>query len=310
MHRRDCLRAGLGMLIAPAVPLIASAAETISASDTIEVGGGRISVAFAGEGLKAQRKALLEWVRYSALTVADYYGRLPVPHIQLALIEENGQGVLGGRAFGGEQPAINVRVGNRINAELLRADWVMVHELIHMALPQMPRRQHWLEEGLAVYVESVARVHAGHLSEDFVWRGFIKGMRHGLPRAGDRGLDNTPTWGRTYWGGAIFCLLADIEIRRRTDQRKSLRDAVRGLLIAGLDMRRKADIDAVIRAADRATGVPVFAETYALMAEQPQPEELDRLWASLGVSLRKGELHYDDHAPRVEMRRALLARPA
>ena len=41
-------------------------------------------------------------------------------------------------------------------------------------------------------------------------------MPKGLPQAGDQGLDNTGTWGREYWGGAMFCLLADIEIRKAT----------------------------------------------------------------------------------------------
>jgi hypothetical protein len=42
----------------------------------------------------------------------------------------------------------------------------------------------------------------------------MRDMPKGLPQAGDQGLDNTDTWGRKYWGGAMFCLMADIEIRR------------------------------------------------------------------------------------------------
>jgi len=317
MRRRRLLAisAGLGLgLTLPnrlpgGVPGRLHAAETVALEDVVAVTGGRISVAISGERLRAQRALLLEWVAYSATAVADFYRRLPVPQVQLALIETGGAKVDGGRAFGGAQPAINVRVGSGVDAAALRRDWVLVHELIHLALPQMSRHQHWLEEGLAVYVESLARVHAGQLSEDFVWRGFLKGMPHGLPKPGDRGLDNTPSWGRTYWGGALFCLLADIEIRRRTAQRKSLRDALIGLLDAGLDMRLKAPMSLVVRSADAATGVPAFAETWALMGEQPQPASLAPLWRSLGVSLHGGALRYDDAAPQAAMRRALLAPP-
>jgi hypothetical protein len=39
----------------------------------------------------------------------------------------------------------------------------MVHEMVHTALPDMPDRYAWLSEGLAVYVEPVARVQAGDL---------------------------------------------------------------------------------------------------------------------------------------------------
>ena len=58
-------------------------------------------------------------------------------------------------------------------------------------------------------------------------------MPKGLPAAGDRGLDYTPTWGRTYWGGALFCLLADIDIRKRTSNRFGLQDALRAIVAAG-----------------------------------------------------------------------------
>jgi hypothetical protein len=58
-------------------------------------------------------------------------------------------------------------------------------------------------------------------------------MPQGLPQAGDRGLDHTPTWGRTYWGGAIFYLLADVKIRKRTRNRVGLQQALQGILAAG-----------------------------------------------------------------------------
>jgi hypothetical protein len=58
-------------------------------------------------------------------------------------------------------------------------------------------------------------------------------MRQGLPEVGDRGLDLTHTWGRTYWGGALFCLAADVEIRRRTGNTMGLQDALRAINKAG-----------------------------------------------------------------------------
>ena len=50
-----------------------------------------------------------------------------------------------------------------------------------------------------------------------IWQAMMRDMPKGLPQAGDQGLDNTGTWGRKYWGGAMFCLLADIEIRKATE---------------------------------------------------------------------------------------------
>lgn len=78
-------------------------------------------------------------------------------------------------------------------------------------------------------MEPIARAQVGRLTAEQVWGGMVDGMAQGLPAPGDQGLDNTHTWGRTYWGGAIFCLLADIEIRKRTGNAKSLRDALRAI---------------------------------------------------------------------------------
>ena len=93
----------------------------------------------------------------------------------------------------------------------------MTHEMVHLAFPSVPDEHHWIEEGIATYVEPIARAQVGDLSPEIVWRELVDGLPKGLPAPGDHGLDNTHTWGRTYWGGALFCLMADIEIHRRTN---------------------------------------------------------------------------------------------
>ena len=164
------------------------------------------------------------------------------------------------------------------------------------------------EEGLAVDVESMARAQSGSLSADAVWAGFLDGMPFGLPQAGDKGLDHTRTWGRTYWGGALFCLIADIRIREQTDRQKTLRDALRGIVTAGYDITKSADIRAVLQIGDQATGVNVLLELYDEMRAAPLPKEIDSLWADLGVAQQAGRIIYDDDAPLADIRRALTQR--
>src|ERR1700683_5400195 len=47
----------------------------------------------------------------------------------------------------------------------------------------------------------------GNVTVAEVWGDMVRYMPQGLPAAGDEGLDHTFTWGRTYWGGALCCLL-------------------------------------------------------------------------------------------------------
>jgi hypothetical protein len=157
---------------------------------------------------------------------------------------------------------------------------------------------------LATYVEPLARAQAGGLSTEAVWGGFVRGMPNGLPQAGDRGLDRTHTWGRTYWGGALFCLLADLEIRRRTENRRGLQDALRAILAHG-NMETSSAIAPLLAIGDRAVGVPVLSELYERQRNQPDMTDLEALWRRLGVGMPGGRVVFDDRAPDADLRRAL-----
>src|SRR5260370_685962 len=134
--------------------------------------------------------------------------------------------------------------------------------MVHVALPQLSGEHVWLEEGLATYIEPIARAQAGLVPSEYVWRRFLWGMPHGLPQAGDLGLDHTHTWGRTYWGGALFCLLADIQIRTRTENHHSLQDVLRAIVEAGGNNEVQWPLAQLLRVAAEAAGTPVLSELY------------------------------------------------
>ena len=93
-----------------------------------------------------------------------------------------------------------IPLGRDSTEDVLQRDWVMVHEMVHTALPDMPDRYAWLSEGLAVYVEPVARVQAGDLNAREIWQAMMRDMPKSLPQAGDQGLDNTPAPGDAILG--------------------------------------------------------------------------------------------------------------
>jgi hypothetical protein len=283
------------------------AIETLSeAESAFTLGGSRISVEIRDRVLRGKKDMLLEWVVYSADTVSRYYGRFPVDKVHIKVQVAGGHAVRFGQAFGGESPFVRVVVGEDVTPEALRSDWIMVHEMVHLAMADVPEANRWWLEGLSTYVESIARAQRGHLQEDFVWNGFYHRMPQGLPKVGDRGLDRTPTWGRTYWGGAMFCLLADVEIRKLTNNRKSLQDALRGVLDDGYSMQASATPMQIFESADRATGVAVLVPLYEKMKAAPYPVDLDQLWLQLGVGVENDEIVYDDEAPLAHIRKAML----
>jgi hypothetical protein len=213
--------------------------------------------------------------------------------------------VHGGVTYGGRR--INIRVGRDARVADLDQDWTLTHEMFHLAFPSLDEQYHWMEEGLSVYLEPIARARIGNMPVDQFWRETIEGMPQGLPEAGDRGLNRTHTWGRTYWGGALFWMLADVRIREKTQNRKSLDTAIRAILAAGGDGSAQWPIERVLRAADEATGTSVVSDLFAELAEKPTSPDLPSLWSRLGVRLAGEQVVYVDTAPLFEIRRALTS---
>jgi hypothetical protein len=270
----------------------------------MQLAAGHVEVAMF-PGAFQDEAAVVTWIERSAKAVEAFYGGFPIPRVLVLVQPQSGRKVGFGTTMGSSGAAIEVPVGENVTPEQLHDDWMLVHEMVHTALPDLTRKHHWLEEGLATYLEPLARVQAGITKPEQVWREWIVGMPQGEPEAGDEGLDRTHTWGRTYWGGALFCLAVDVEIRERTAGRKSLVDVVRAIVAQGGNISVGWPIERVIDVGDAATGVPVLRETYARMATKPGAVDLPAIWAKLGVRLERGTVVYDDKAPLAATRRVM-----
>ena len=160
---------------------------------------------------------------------------------------------------------------------------------------------------MATYVEPIARAQLGQLSAQRVWGDMVDGLPKGLPRDGDEGLDRTHTWGRTYWGGALFYLLADVEIRRQTGNRRGLQDALRAVVAADGNISHSWPVAKILATGDQGTGTHVLEDLYAQLKEAPAPTDLAELWQRLGVKVQDGAVSFDDTAPLAAIRRAITA---
>jgi hypothetical protein len=280
-------------------------------SQSLTVEGATLQIDF-GEGmLDLPRADVVQRIQQAAHSVAVYYGRFPVPRVRILVLPVAGRhGVLQGTTWGniGGFPAfLRLRLGQSTTHEELFNDWIITHELSHTALADLPDDQHWLEEGLASYVEPIARVQTGDMDVKTLWAGVVRGMPNGEPEAGDRGLNNTHTWGRTYWGGALFCLMADVEIRRQTGNRKGLQDALRAIVAAGGTIDKDWPVERLLEIGDQATGTHVLAGMYAKWSEAPVTVDLTQLWQQLGVKVEQESVTFDAIAPLAVVRVAITS---
>jgi len=283
-----------------------------SNSDTLTVCGSQIDVQFRPGPLDPDRQEVIDWVRVSAESTATYFGKFPVPHTVVQIVLDAGErGVLGGTTWGSPYVHTRVNLGEHTSAEGFHQDWVMTHEFVHTAMPQLDDNHHWLEEGLATYVEPIARVQHGVLSEESVWADMIRDTPKGEPLSGDRGLDRTHTWARTYWGGAMFYLVADVRIRQQTNNRKGLQDAMQAMVASGQTIADDGTPEAIFALADKSVGVSVMFPLYRQVSEHAVPEDLNALWTALGVRSDGRGVVYNDQAPLASVRKAIFRpRPA
>lgn len=293
-----------------ALPLkIFPSQESSTDTATLKVSGATIDVTLPESPMKLTRQELLGWVGASATTVANYYGHFPVPHLTLKMRSTSGSGIRHGVTYPKDGGLIFISVGRDAGIAATKEDWVLVHEMIHLAFPSMEDDQHWIEEGISTYVEPVARAREGGMSVKEVWGTFVRDMPKGEPAPGDQGLDNTHTWGRTYWGGAMFCLVADVRIRERTKNKKGLDDALRGINRGGGNISEDWDIGKALAMGDKATGTTVLRDLYNQMRDKPAPVDLNQLWTKLGIQMKDGSVVFDDKAPESNIRRAITAPP-
>lgn len=276
---------------------------------SIDVPGGQLAVGMPSGEFQIGKQKVLDWVERSAKAVSVYYGRFPVASARVLIVPGDGAEPLGGQAFGNAGAAVRLMVGRDVTEDALARDWQMPHEMVHLTFPSVPMGA-WLTEGLAVYVEPIARAQAGDLTEAYIWGDFAKMLPTGLPKKGDKGLDKAEEKERIYQGGAMFWLMADLEIRKRTQNRAGVQDALRGVLASGGTIEEVWPAGRALAVADNATGQTVLTEFYEKWRARPVSPDLDSLWRDLGVKISGGDVRLDDDAPLAAVRKAITVRRA
>jgi hypothetical protein len=292
------------IIVLSLLPLLAQAATDAAPSASTRL--GPVHVDYRATDLTVTEPQVLHWIDTARRAVTGYYGRYPVPNVDIEVDSRPGSRGPSGTTYGDEDGAlIKLGIGRDMSDADLQSSWVMTHEMVHLAFPRAGDNQHWSEEGQATYIEPVARAQIGDLSVDDLWQETIEGVPKGLPADGDQGLDHTATWGRTYWGGCLFYLVADVEIREQTHNKHGLQDALRAVVAAGGNVTTTWTLEKDFALADKAVGVTVLEDLYAQWKDRPVNVDLDALWKKLGVALKDGKVIYDDTAPDAAIRKGI-----
>jgi len=269
----------------------------------LKVPDADVRVRFDEGEFKLPRSAYLSWLQTAADAIRAYYRRFPVQHVLVKLKGEPGDDI-GFATTGFEDGAgqIEIPIGEDISATRLKESWVAAHEMTHLAFPMVGHRRRWVAEGQATYIEPLARLQVGDRTSKQVWRDLVEHLPSGLPESGAGGLDGFHSIGRTYWGGALFFLLADIEIRKQTHNKQGLEDAEIAIVKSGGNAGSDWSIGQAFQTGDQAVHGNVLEDLDSKMATKEYRVDLDELWKQLGVLKESDQIVFDDKAPLAYIR--------
>ncbi len=252
---------------------------------------------------------LVAWVDDTAAAIARFWHGFPVDRLLLVAAPQPGRsGVPYGRVIAGGGATMMIQLGEHATEAELREDWVLIHEFVHLGSPFVARSP-WMTEGLATYFEPIIRLRAGRRSAESLWAEFARDMPRGRAAIETEGLAYSRRG--IYWGGAILMLLADLEMRGRSQGLRGLEDCLRAILRDGGNATQVVSADRMIDACDRADGADTMHRLARRYAWSKGRVDLDDIWRRLGVVVENGGVRLDDGAPAAWLRRAIESgRPA
>lgn len=253
------------------------------------LGDSTLVEAFVPGGLSLSDAQLGEWVQATGQGVADYFGRFPVARATL-LITPLQRGSIQGVTYGEGGPYIRLQIPTGTSARQVLDSWQLCHELVHLAVPDMPYQHRWLEEGIATYVEPLIRRRMGLLTSNRLWSELMDGLPEGSAAVEAAGLDGNHSWGATYWGGALFCLLSDVRLRSQSNNQHTLQEALRGVVAEG-NITQSWTLSHFLKTA----GAAVHSQALELVhreMNQGGSLHLDQLWRKLGLEKRRDGLRF------------------
>jgi hypothetical protein len=275
-----------------------------------EIDGARLDITRLDGPLDQSFDDIDAWIQTSARAVRDFYGVFPVPRASVNVLPiPERDAVIFGKVLPESEPGVALLVGQHATRKSLFSDWILVHELFHLGFPSFFEEGKWLDEGLATYYEPIIRVRAGLYTETELWHELLENMPQGLPAFTSGGLEHAHDFRGIYWGGAIACLVADVEARKRK-LNSGLEVGLRAVRDAGGVANDVWTLAEVVGAVDRALGAPTLAPIVEGHAQRGSPFDLAALFAALGVNRdAQGAVQLSDSAPLASVRRAITASP-
>jgi hypothetical protein len=268
-----------------------------------------------------QSADIVQWVRETAQNVNLAYGRFPNPSTSVVILPVGGghswsdSPVPFGRVVrdGGETVELFVNQSRPIDE--FYDDWTATHEFSHLMLPYISSRHRWVSEGFASYYQNILLARANRYTEERAWQKLWDGFERGRqsrpemsPNEAARGGIRAATM-KIYWSGAAIALMADVELRQRSNGEESLDTVLDKLQQCCLPSARTWSGTELFGKLDTFIDEPVFMPLYRHYANTTGFPDVRPMLNRLGVEVEDGEVVLQRRAQLATIRSAIMRKP-
>lgn len=261
-------------------------------------------------------REIVQWIADTAKNVTLVYGQFPNPSPSIIVLPVgesrwSDSPVPFGRVVRDGGETIELFVNEAKPIDQFYDDWTATHEFSHLLLPYVSARQRWISEGFAQYYQNLLLARAGQYTEQRAWRKLYEGFERGRKTSPDMTPNEAAVGDRRastmkiYWTGAALALLADVELRRRSDGKQSLDTVLRQLKRCCLPADERWSGTKLFTQLDSFLEKPVFMPLYRQHADTPGFPEVRPLLRRLGVAVGNDAIRLDQDAELAPLRRAM-----
>jgi hypothetical protein len=284
----------------------------------IEVPGATLRVSLLSGADEMDNASIVRWIGATATDVSLAYGRFPNPSPQVVVIPvgeslSNGwSAVPFGRVIRDGGETVELQVDQSQSLETLLADWTATHEFSHLMLPYIESKHRWIAEGFAQYYQNVLLTRSGAYDDLYAWQKIYDGLERGRQSRPGLSPNEASADGvrtalmKVYWSGAALALMADVQLRERSEGKESL-DVILGKFQACcLPSERAWSGPELFAQFDELASSPVFMPLYRRIADTAGFPDTSDVLDRLGLTVSDGKVRIRVLAELREIRKAIL----
>lgn len=254
---------------------------------------GAMEIDFAYLGHEKDFGKIHLWIQKNIEQLQTTIGANPSYRIQVIAIPTapipSGEPVPFGHVVRAGTQTVRFYVNPAATSQELMSDWTAAHEFSHLLQPYLGDNGRWVSEGFASYYQNVLMAKLGAYDERTAWKNLLAGFQRGMDVRPKVSPNQSPKAGMRsarmmiYWSGAAIALMADVEIRKMTNNKQSLNSVFAELANCCLPANRSWSTIEMFTKLDTFLPQPVFMPLYSQWADRTGFPDVAPTLAEIGV---------------------------